>query len=69
MMEADPRLIASLSELEQRSKSEPVCYRDSSWGPGEQGCHRMIDQMPKVRWVPFKILLVDFQSKQTAVIE
>ena len=69
MMETDPALAEVLGDLELRSRNEPVCYRDSSWGSGELGCHRIIDRIPTVRWVPFKLLLVDFLSRQTAVVE
>ncbi len=56
MMEADPALAEVLGDLELRSRNEPVCYR-------------IIDRIPTVRWVPFKLLLVDFLSRQTAVVE
>jgi hypothetical protein len=69
LMEIDSRFASALEGLESQSRVEPVCYRDSSWGPGEQGCHRMIEAIPVVRWSAFKLLLVDFNSKQVSVLD
>jgi hypothetical protein len=69
LMEADPRFATTLQELEHRSRAEPVCYRDSSWGPGDEGCHRMIESIPAVRFSPFKLLMVDFNTSAVSVLD
>jgi hypothetical protein len=69
LMEIDPRLASGLQDLEQRSRVEPVCFRDSGWGPGELGCHRMVESIPVVRMSPFRLLLIDFNGQQVSALQ
>jgi hypothetical protein len=69
LIETDSRLTSTLSDLERRSKVEPVCYRDSGWGSGELGCHWIVQAIPSILRVPFKLLLIDIKSSLIQVLE
>ena len=69
LLDKDSRLMSDLQGLEDRSKVEPVCSRDSGWGSAEQGCHRIIERIPAFRWMPFRLLSVDFRGGIISIIE
>ncbi len=69
LMEINPRLLSDLQGLEERSNTEPVCFRDAGWGSAEQGCHRIIDVIPPLRWLPYGLLSIDFRNGNVSIVE
>jgi hypothetical protein len=69
LVEIHPRLLSDLQGFEERSKIEPVCYRDSGWGEAEQGCRRIIERIPAWSWLTFRLLSVDFRNGIVSIID
>jgi hypothetical protein len=69
LLEVQPQLLSELQGLEERSKIEPVCFRDAGWGTEELGCHRVIGRIPALKRLPYRLLSIDFRNSVVSIIE